>query len=101
MNIREARKLKQGAIVREAWNPYTTVQGIVLSKQHVQEEHTAKLLCQKKKERYDVTVHWLCSDRIIPYETDPNSVRPVSSRGRSRVQVRQNWEVMVVSHAPP
>ena len=91
MNIREARKLKQGAIVREAWNPHTTVQGIVLSKQHVQEEHTAKLLCQKKKERYDVTVHWLGSERLIPRkEWDDNS---------HRVQVRENWEIMVVSHA--
>ena len=91
MNIREARKLKQGAIVREAWNPYTTVQGVVLSKQHVQEEHTAKLLCQKKKERYDVTVHWLCPERLIPRkEWDDNS---------HRVQVRENWEIMVVSHA--
>lgn len=91
MNIREARKLKQGAIVREAWNPHTTVQGIVLSKQHVQEEHTAKLLCQKKKERYDVTVHWLCSERLIPRkEWGDNS---------HRVQVRENWEIMVVSHA--
>jgi hypothetical protein len=91
MNIREARKLKQGAIVREAWNPYTTVQGIVLSKQHVQEEHTAKLLCQKKKERYDVTVHWLGPERLIP--------RKEWGDNRHRVQVRENWEIMVVSHA--
>lgn len=92
MNIREARKLKQGAIVREAWNPHTTVQGIVLSKQHVQEEHTAKLLCQKKKERYDVTVHWLGPERIIPREVWGEDVG-------TRVQVRENWEIMVVSHA--
>ena len=91
MNIREARKLKQGAIVREAWNPYTTVQGVVLSKQHVQEEHTAKLLCQKKKERYDVTVHWLCPERLIPPKEWGDN--------RHRVQVRENWERMVVSHA--
>ena len=91
MNIREARKLKQGAIVREAWNPHTTVQGIVLSKQHVQEEHTAKLLCQKKKERYDVTVHWLCPERLIPQKEWGDN--------RHRVQVRENWEIMVVSHA--
>ena len=91
MNIREARKLKQGAIVREAWNPYTTVQGIVLSKQHVQEEHTAKLLCQKKKERYDVTVHWLGPERTIPREVWGEDVG-------TRVQVRENWELMVVSH---
>ena len=46
MNLKDAKKLKQGAVVREAWHPESKVQGIVLSKQHVQEEHTAKLLCQ-------------------------------------------------------
>ena len=91
MNLKDARKLKPGAIVREAWYPEAKVQGIVLSKQYVQEEHTAKLLCQKKKERYDVTVHWLCPERLIPRkEWDDNS---------HRVQVRENWEIMVVSHA--
>ncbi len=91
MNIRDARKLKQGAIVREAWHAESKVQGIVLSKQQVQEEHTAKLLCQKKKERYDVTVHWLGPERLIP--------RKEWGDNRHRVQVRENWEIMVVSHA--
>ena len=91
MNIREARKLKPGAIVREAWNPHTTVQGVVLSTRHVQEEHVAKLLCQKKSERYNVTVHWLGPERTIPREMWGEDVG-------ARVQVRQNWELMVVSH---
>ena len=91
MNIREARKLKQGAIVREAWHCASKVQGIVLSKQHVHEEHTAKLLCQKKSERYNVKVHWLGPERTIPRETWGEDVG-------TRVQVRENWELMVVSH---
>tara|TARA_Y100001963_G_C6537626_1_gene333974 strand:+ start:357 stop:641 length:285 start_codon:yes stop_codon:yes gene_type:complete len=93
MNLKDARKLKPGAIVREAWYPEAKVQGIVLSKQYVQEEHTAKLLCQKKKERYDVTVHWLGPSRTVPR-------KQWSDNKPSRVQVRQNWEIMVISHAP-
>lgn len=96
MNLKDARKLQPGAIVREAWYPESKIQGIVLSKQHVREEHTAKMLCRKKKERFDVTVHWLGPSRAVPYETDPFSIRG----GNPRVQVRQNWEIMVISHAP-
>ena len=96
MNLKEARKLKVGAIVREAWCPESKTQGIVLAKAHVKERHRAKVLCQDKSERYDITVHWLGPDRVVPYETNPNSVR----NGNPRVQVRQNWEIMVISHAP-
>jgi len=92
MNLQNARKLKPGAIVREAWHPNSKVQGIVLSKQHIQEEHTAKLLCQKKSERYDVTVHWLGPARTVPRKKwGDNEPR--------RVQVRENWEIMLISHA--
>ena len=96
MNLREAKKIKPGAIVREAWCPESKTQGIVLAKTYVKEPHRAKVLCQNKTERYDLTVHWLGPHRVVPYETDPNSVR----NDNPRVQVRQNWEVMVVSHAP-
>jgi len=93
MNMKDARKLKPGSIVREAWHPNSKVQGIVLSKQHIREEHTAKLLCQKKKERYDVTVHWLGPAHTVPRKkwVDPSPT--------PRVQVRENWEIMLVSHA--
>tara|TARA_R100000808_G_C2121603_1_gene132803 strand:- start:750 stop:1034 length:285 start_codon:yes stop_codon:yes gene_type:complete len=93
MNLKDARKLQPGAIVREAWFPESKVQGIVLSKQHVIKEHMAKMLCRKKKERFDVTVHWLGPARTIPRkkwgDNDP-----------ARVQVRENWELMIISHAP-
>jgi len=94
MNLKEAKKLKPGAIVREAWCPESNTQGIVLAKVHIEERHRAKILCQNKTERYDLTVHWLGPDRVIPYETDPYSVR----NGNPRVQIRQNWELMIVSH---
>ncbi len=91
MNLRDAKKLQAGAIVREAWHPESKVQGIVLSKQHVKEKHTAKSLCQPKKERYDVTVHWLGPVRTIPRkkwgDNEPH-----------RVQIRENWELMIISH---
>ena len=91
MNMREAKRLKPGAIVREAWHPESKVQGIVLSKHHTQEEHMAKMLCRKKSERYDVTVHWLGPERTIPR-------KKWGDNGPHRVQVRENWELMVVSH---
>ena len=91
MNIREARKLKPGAIVREAWGPEFR-QAIVLSKTHVVEEHVAKTLCQKKQERYDVVVHWL--GRGAPAQYLEGGVQ-----NRAALQTRQNWELMVVSHA--
>jgi len=94
MNIKDARKLQAGAIVREAWHPESKVHGIVLAKQHIVEEHVAKMLCRKKKERFDVTVHWLGPARTVPRkkwgDNEPN-----------RVQERQNWEIMIISHAPP
>jgi hypothetical protein len=92
MNLRDARKLQPGAIVREAWHPDSKIQGIVLSKQHVEEEHMAKMLCRKKKERFDVTVHWLGPARTVP--------RKKWGEPRDRVQLRENWEIMVISHAP-
>jgi len=90
MNMKDARRLKPGAIVREAWNPHTTVQGIVLSKQYVKEQHNAKMLCRDKEERYDVTVHWLCPERLIPQRRWGEKAH--------RVQVRENWEIMLISH---
>jgi hypothetical protein len=92
MNMRDARKLEPGAIVREAWHPDSKVHGIVLTKQYVEEEHIAKMLCRKKKERFDVMVHWLGPARTVPRkkwgDNEPN-----------RVQLRENWEIMVISHA--
>jgi len=91
VNLKEAKKLEPGAIVREAWHPDSKVQGIVLSTKHFVGEHTAKLLCQIKKERFDVMVHWLGPSRTIPRkqwgDNEPH-----------RVQQRENWELMIISH---
>ena len=93
MNMKDAKKLQPGAIVRQAWHRGSRVQGIVLSKEYVEEEHMAKMLCRKKKERFDVMVHWLGSEHTIPRKKwGDNKPR--------RVQKRQNWEIMIISHAP-
>ena len=90
MNIKEAKKLKSGAIVREAWdtrsiNPRT---GLVLGKTHIVENHMAKTLCQEKNQRYDVVVHWF---------NGPRGYSEWSSRPNP--EVLQNWELMIISHA--
>tara|TARA_Y100001973_G_C5136102_1_gene300373 strand:- start:68 stop:352 length:285 start_codon:yes stop_codon:yes gene_type:complete len=92
MNFKDAEKLQEGAIVRQAWYPNSKTYAIVLSKKYVQEEHKAKLLGRKKKERYDVTVHWLGPTDMIPR-------KKWSDNHPNRVQVLQNWEIMVVSHS--
>ena len=92
MNMKEARKLKPGAIVREAWGP-PGVEGLVLSKEYVKEDHVAKTLCQKKKHRYDIVVHWFGT----PPAQYITGVQPIHHR--SPVQIRQNWEIMVKIHA--
>ena len=92
MNLKVAKKLQPGAIVREAWCSEFSAQGIVLTKQYVRKKHDAKLLCRPKEERYDVTVHWLGPARSIPREK-------WGDNGSRRVQVRENWELMVISHA--
>ena len=89
MNLKEAKKLKPGAIVRESWFPTTGAQwhGIVLSKTHVKERHMASMLGVMKDERYDVMVHWLKTPR-------PHN----GSKPQPKVREHQNWEIMVVSH---
>ena len=92
MNLKEAKKLQPGAIVRESWGPDHR-QGIVLAKSHVKERHMAAFLCQTKEERYDVVVHWLCRNPPLgPHFAgdEPGTVR--------NPQTRQNWELMVVAH---
>ncbi len=52
MNLKEAKKLKPGAIVRESWFPTTGPEwhGIVLSKVHVKKRHMAHMLGVMKDE---------------------------------------------------
>jgi len=95
MNLRDAKRLQPGAIVGRAWFPGLKLQGIVLSKDHIVEKHRPKLLGGSKDERYDITVHWLGPIWSIP------PIGPRASRYMDpppRVQVRQNWELMIVSH---
>ena len=93
MNMREAKKLKSGAIVREAYyvsDVGPTVHGLVIGKKYIKERHFAKILGGHKNERYDVIVHWTCKEAAIP--------RKQPTGTEARLQVRQNWELMVVSH---
>ena len=51
MNLKDARKLKTGAVVREAYRPDSIgypVHGIVIGKKHIKERHHAKILSQWK-----------------------------------------------------
>ena len=94
MNLKEARKLQPGAIVREAWDTSNRCShGIVLSKQHVVEDHVANVLCQKKKERFDVQVHWLAS---APGQSEHSDFY---REKQGTIQKCQSWEIMVISHA--
>ena len=88
MNLKEAKKLQPGAIVRESWMSANRI-GLVIGKTHVVEKHTAKNLCQKKSQRYDVVVHWFDGPRSGPFYRAERIPNP---------EVLQNWEIMVVSH---
>ncbi len=91
MNMREAKKIQPGAIVRESF-ALTTKTGLVLSKSYVEEEHFAKVWCHKKKQRYDIIVHWFDGPREMGW---PGSGAHVMKNP----ETMQNWELMVVSHA--
>ena len=94
MNLKDAKKLHAGAIVRESFRPDSfghPIHGIVIGKKHVKERHVAKVLGGHKEERYDIVVHWTCKDTAVP--------RKRWGDNNHRLQVRQNWELMVVSHA--
>ena len=87
MNLKEAKKLQPGAIIRESWGNAFGRHGLVIGKTHVVEEHTAKMLCHKKSQRYDVVVHWFDGPRT---SREAHAANP---------EVLQNWEIMVISHA--
>jgi hypothetical protein len=96
MNLKEAKRLKPGAIVRESYYPTDegpgSVYGIVIGKKYVKERHEAKILGGYKDERYDIVVHWTCKEPAIPRPGGSYRVKP------ERLQLRQNWEIMLVSH---
>jgi hypothetical protein len=85
MNLKEAKRLKPGSMVRMSWETYAETQGrtgIVLSKMHVKERHMAKGLSQWRDEKYDLIIHWFKK----PFNIHVNPC------------VMENWQVMVVSH---
>ena len=86
MNIKEAHKLKAGAIVRESWSTGTAaIHGIVIDKKYETGVKTEPQLCQKKDSRYIVTVAWL---KPRPRHRSIEMVSKISSYG-----------LMLVSHA--
>jgi len=90
VNLKEAERLKPGAIVRQAWDTRSCDPslGLVIGKAHVAERHTAKILGGVKEQRYDVVVHWFNGGRPATFGTRwPNPEK------------LQNWEVMLVSRA--
>jgi hypothetical protein len=94
MNMRDAKRLKPGAIVRESYHPDSIghpIHGIVIEKKYVKGRHAAKILGGYKNERYDVIVHWTCKEAVIPRQWNIGNAY-------GRLQVRQNWELMLVSH---
>jgi len=100
MNMRDAKKLEAGAIVRESFAPDSfghPIHGIVIGKTHVEGRHPAKVLGGYKEKRYDIVVHWTCKDTAIPRKRWGD--KPRGRLSGQRLQLRQNWELMVVSHA--
>ena len=91
MNLKEAKKLQPGAIVRESWMSENRT-GLVIGKTHIVEDHTAKTLCQRKSQRYDVVVHWLDGPRKT-WEYGSGKTETANP------EVVQCWELMLVSSA--
>ena len=85
MNMRECKRLKPGAMVREAYetNGQDTL-GIVLSKEYVEEEHYANVLGGKKHARYDIWVHWLRAPKYRKRRGNPDKI--------------QCWEVKLIKN---
>ena len=83
MNIKEARKLKPGAIVRQSWATKSTSNGLVLAVDYERGEKTETILGQVKPERYLVTVNWFpSSERFTP----------------KGIKQHSSWDLMIISH---
>lgn len=92
MNLREAKRLKPGAIVRQSWQPKGSSQGIVLSKEYVEEKHVAQVLGGTKYKRYDVEVHWISNPPAVWDFVQHKFLH------KQNLQTHQNWELMVIQH---
>lgn len=87
MDMKTAKKIKPGALVRFAWDTPGSwsaqcSEGIVIGKTYVEGVHEAKILGGTKKARYDVLVHWFSVPKGNPHKG---------------LEVMQNWEIMLVS----
>jgi hypothetical protein len=83
VTLKQAERLKVGALVRRAWLPNDSRRGLVLAKVYVQENHVAKVLCARRDKRYDFVIHWLGFNKEGDEETNPSTM--------------QCWEVMMIS----
>lgn len=86
MNIKEARKIKPGALVRTSWSTELgATQGIVLAKKYEKGSKVESILGQEKSERYILTVSWLPSANHLGYKP-------------TGITRRSSWDLMVISH---
>jgi|ETNvirenome_6_85_1030632.scaffolds.fasta_scaffold24169_4 hypothetical protein len=88
MNLKTAKELKLGTLVRASFQPHSRHYGIVLTKEHVEEPHMAKQLGMQKEERYDLTVHWIGG--IPPYLAHGHG-----NAARRPIVKHENWELML------
>ena len=85
MTLKDAEKIKVGAIVRESWSTHDTARhGLVLLKEYEEAHKYEHILCQHRDERYVLTVQWLSG-----------TLYPSNAPTRER---RSSWDLMVVSH---
>ena len=85
MNMRDCKRLKLGAMVREAYEASgANTLGMVVHKEYVEETHYAKILGGRKQKRYDVWVHWF--------------KQPFYRRSRPNPDKLQCWEVKLIKN---
>ncbi len=84
MNMKDCKRLKPGAIVREAYGDGMRTRGMVLHKEYVEETHYAKVLGARKMARYDLYVHWFQTPKYLKAASNPAKL--------------QCWEVMLVKN---
>ena len=91
MNLKTAKELKLGTLVRASFQPHSRYYGIVLTKEHIKEPHVAKQLGMLKEERYDMTVHWIGG--APPYLGHEHA----RAKGGDRRPIikHENWELML------
>tara|TARA_R110002072_G_scaffold140449_1_gene284726 strand:- start:581 stop:847 length:267 start_codon:yes stop_codon:yes gene_type:complete len=85
MTIKEAKRVKPGAVVRESWSTNdNAVHGIVLDTKFEVSTKMEHQLCQTKESRYIMTVAWF-------------KLRPNAHNGRDMVTKSSSYSLMLVS----